>query len=137
MSHYIQFSDITDNVIKGFGDTGLLQPYDYYTEADNEINDLAVQNGIMPTQISTPLHYKLKRYGVVHLCMRVAQDNMGVNNVEMSPDMDKYTLKFAQYRKELADLRTQIRANMFVVERPEQEDFSQRATNSVVQLFNL
>lgn len=96
-------ADITDGVISQFTLTS------YLTEADNELYDLAESFGVYDTDdIETdPLHYKVKRYLVAFVCMRVAQDKSGVNNTE-TPDIEKYRIKYLDYKREVDKLRSQI-----------------------------
>lgn len=102
---YIKVSDIKANLATGF------QLQDYILESDEEINDLAQQLGVQTTEIKTdPLHYKVKRYGVVFILMRLCQDKMGTNDVAMLED--KYLVQYDIYRKELAGLKDEINREM-------------------------
>lgn len=102
MSDYISRTDITDNIASDFDLTA------YITESTNEINDLAQRNGVSVDDIETdPLHYKVKRYAVCFALMRLCQDKMGTNNVDISA-LEKYTIKYDMYMKELKLLREQI-----------------------------
>lgn len=106
---YIATSDIKSNLATGF------QLQDYITECDSEINDLAEQVGIRDSSIivTTPLHYKIKRYGIVFILMRLCLDKMGSNNVEIDTQ-EKYVLQFSIYKKELDELKNQITMEMFL-----------------------
>lgn len=114
---YLKEADITDTVLSKHTLTG------YITESDSELDDVAETLGVRdPTDIETsPLHYKIKRYLICFVCMRVAQDKMGVNNVDL-PEIEKYTIKYNVYRKELAKLRTQITAPMLTGDVDEMRD---------------
>lgn len=105
---YLQSEDITANVATGFD----LEPY--LIEADGEINDQAEKLGVRTTSdIETnPLHYKIKRYGVAYVLLRVTQDKIGTNNPEIS-DQDKYLSLYEVYRRELESLRPQLSYEMF------------------------
>jgi len=107
MSNYIQVDDIKSNIVQGFE----LQPYLY--ETDEEVRDAAERLGVIdPDDIHIPLHYKIKRYAVVYTLMRLCQDKMGTNNVEM-PEMEKYAVQYGMYNKELEQLRGQLSIEMF------------------------
>lgn len=103
---YIQVSDIKANIAQGFA----LQ--DYILECDEEINDLAETMGVGSSSIETsPLHYKIKRYGVTFILCRLCQDKMGSNDVTM--ETEKYLLQYGIYKKELAALKGEISQEMF------------------------
>ena len=118
MSTYITASDISDTIASGFN---LSSPYDYLTETDNEVNDLAEQLGVSTDSISTPLHYKIKRYAIVFCVMRLCQDKMGKNNPDL-PEIEKYKIKYDQYAKELTQLRQEITYEMYTGEVDEIRD---------------
>lgn len=121
MSTYIQVDDIKSNIVQGFE----LQPY--LDETDEEVRDAAERLGVRdPDDISLPLHYKIKRYAVVYTLMRLCQDKMGTNNVEM-PEMEKYAVQYGMYNKELEQLRGQMSYEMFTGEINEIRD---RAINT-------
>ena len=102
---YIEASDIKSNLSSGFDLT------EYLTEADNEINDLAEKLGVRDTdEISTPIHYKLKRYAVVFVLMRLAQDKIGTNQPDTA--IEKYKDLYMMYKDELKDLYPQITYEM-------------------------
>lgn len=105
---YLNYDDIKATIARGF------QIEEYLEETDNEINDLAEELGVRDTDnIETdPLHYKIKRYGVVFCLMRLCQDKMGTNNVEL-PELEKYTVLYNMYSKELNKLRSEISVEMF------------------------
>lgn len=105
---YISTSDVTANVAIGFD----LEPY--LLEADGEINDLAEKVGIRDTTDieANPLHYKIKRFGIAYILMRLCQDKSGTNNVEQI-DLEKYLTLYNVYRKEVEALRPQISIEMF------------------------
>lgn len=103
---YISTGDIKSNLAQGFA----LQ--DYILEADAEIEDLAETLGVRDTSsIASPLHNKVKRYGVVFILMRLCQDKMGANNPEIDV-MEKYLIQYNMYKKELAALRSEITYEM-------------------------
>lgn len=105
---YISTGDIKSNLAQGFA----LQ--DYILEADAEIEDLAEALGVRDTaSIVTPLHNKVKRYGVVFILMRLCQDKMGSNDPTIDV-MEKYLVQYNMYRKELAALRSEITYEMIV-----------------------
>lgn len=121
MSTYISVDDIKSNIIQGFE----IQPYLY--ETDEEILDAAERVGVYDADdIALPLHYKIKRYAVVYTLMRLCQDKMGTNHVEM-PEMEKYAVQYGMYNKELEQLRGQLSIEMFTGEINEIRD---RAINT-------
>lgn len=108
-SVYFVYTDITDKVISQHitaNDSA------YLLEADQEIIDLAERRGVDDAVITSTLHFKLKRYGIYYVCMRVCEDNAGLNNTE-SPIDDKYFLKLDHYKKKLDNLIPQISSSMF------------------------
>ena len=104
---YITVNDIKSNIVQGF------EIQDYIDETDEEVRDAAERLGVRDADdISLPLHYKIKRYAVVYTLMRLCQDKMGTNNVEM-PEMEKYAVQYGMYNKELEQLRGQMSLEMF------------------------
>jgi hypothetical protein len=106
-SKYITYEDIKAKVAEGFDLT------DYLEESDSEVEDLAEKLGVRnPDDIETdPLHYKIKRYAVVFVLMRLCQDKIGSNSVEIA-DLEKYTVLYNMYSKELQTLRSEISIEM-------------------------
>ena len=107
MSTYLEYDDIKANIAVGFE----LEPY--LDEADSEVIDLAETLGVRNTDDieNNPLHYKIKRYAVAFVLMRLCQDKIGTNNVEL-PDLEKYTVLYNMYAKELARLKGEISVEM-------------------------
>jgi hypothetical protein len=114
---YIAAGDVTDKVLNQFDLSS------YITESDSELDDLAEELGVRDaTDIEdSPLHYKAKRFLIAFVCMRVAQDNMGVNNVEV-PEVEKYVIKYNVYRKEYSKLKGEITAPMLTGDVDEMRD---------------
>lgn len=107
MMSYISVSDIKANIAQGFS----LQ--DYIIEADQEINDLAEQLGVRdPDDIADPLHYKVKRYGIVYILMRLSQDKIGALDLGDMAGLEKYTVSYQMYKKELGSLKEGINFEM-------------------------
>lgn len=103
---YITAEDIKSNLISGFDIS------DYLEEADYEINDVAEKLGIRnPALISIPLHYKIKRYGIVFVLKRLSQDKLGTNSTDVS--LEKYQRSFEIYSDELKQLYPQLTYEMF------------------------
>jgi len=103
---YINISDIKANVAQGFA----LQ--DYILEADEEIDDLAETLGVRDIDdIQIPLHYKIKRYGIVFILMRLCQDKLGANDTGIDAT-EKYAIQYGMYKKELAGLKDEINIEM-------------------------
>ena len=107
MSTYLEYDDIKATVASGF------ELEQYLDEADNEVNDVAESLGVRNTDDieNDPLHYKIKRYAVVFVLMRLTQDKIGSNNIEL-PDLEKYTVLYNMYFKELQRLRGEISVEM-------------------------
>lgn len=110
---YILRADITDNIVKIFIEKDADSLDGYITEADGYLNDIAQQLGVATSEIAvnaggqvTP--FIVKRFCVCYVCMRVCQDKASTNNVETSPELDKYYVKYELYRKELVDLRKEL-----------------------------
>jgi hypothetical protein len=108
---YINADDVSANIAVNFE----LEPY--IEEADGEIDDLAEKLGVRDsTSIKTdPLHYKIKRYAIVYVLMRLCQDKAGTNNVDL-PEVEKYLVLYKMYQKELEQLRSQISVEMMTGE---------------------
>lgn len=104
---YITTADIKANIAQGFS----LQ--DYILEADEEIKDLAEQLGVRNTaDIADPLHYKVKRYGIVYILMRLSQDKIGALDLGDMAGLEKYTVSYQMYKKELESLKEGINFEM-------------------------
>jgi hypothetical protein len=104
---YITAADIKSNLAQGFN------LIDYLSEADSEITDLAERLGVRDSDkiYITPLHYKIKRYGIVFVLMRLAQDKIGSNSPDVA--LEKYRDLYEMYRRELKELVPQITYEMF------------------------
>ncbi len=102
---YITAADIKSNLVNGFDIT------EYLNEVDQEINDVAQRLGVDQDDIATPLHYKIKRYGIVFIQMRLAQDKIGTNQPDTA--IEKYKDLYALYKSEQKDLYPQLTYEMF------------------------
>lgn len=109
---YIQDSDVTDKVVNVFDLT------DCIVESDLAVNDIAARRGVLDADdISVDgsgyvTSYKLKRYAIVFVCMRVCQDKMGLNNNDLPVEIEKYAVKYKMYKEELDGIDGQITAEM-------------------------
>ena len=112
---YIVRSDIKDTILGNFN----IQ--DYLEEVDAEVNDLADKLGVDSTLIVSPIHYKIKRYAICYALMRLCQDKLGSNSVEVA-DQERYVVKYDIYKKELQELRGDITYEMFTGEILERKD---------------
>lgn len=102
---YLDATDIRSNLVNGFDIT------DYLVEAENEVNDVAQRLGVRDTtSIVQPLHYKIKRYAIVFVLMRLAQDKIGTNQPDIQ--LEKYRDLYAMYKEELKELYSQITYEM-------------------------
>jgi hypothetical protein len=111
--HYITHDDITDNVVKLFITKDDDSLDGYFAEADDKLNDLAQMIGVQTESIDVDAEGQIvpflcKRFLIAYLCMRVCQDKASTNNVETSPDLDKYYIKYNLYKNELAELQKEI-----------------------------
>ena len=103
---YISTSDITNKLCDGFE----LEPY--IQESDQALEDLAQTLGADAADIdTTPLHFKLRRYAIVYVIMRLCQDKAGGASVEI-PEANKYLIGYEMHRKELDALTKQINYEM-------------------------
>jgi hypothetical protein len=103
---YITANDIKSNLVRSFDIS------DYLEEAENEINDVAQRLGIYDTDdISTPIHYKIKRYGIVYVLMRLAQDKIGTCDDDVT--LERYQVSYDMYKAEMKDLYPQLTYQMF------------------------
>jgi hypothetical protein len=112
-AHYITKESIVDNIVKAFltANTNALDAY--FTEADDYLEDFAQTLGVYADDIDTDVGgqataFLVRRFCLVFLCMRVCQDKAGTNNIDSSPDMDKYYVKYNMYLKELSEVTKQI-----------------------------
>jgi hypothetical protein len=104
LENYIVLTDITHVHIKQFPDEEI-QPY--VDEANDQLEDLALQLGVDPTEIATPVPIVIKRYLSNYVVMRVAQDSMGSNGVEISAE-DMYVVMAEGFKTICESLRKQI-----------------------------
>lgn len=102
---YITAEDIKSNFANGFDIT------EYLNETEQEINDVAQRLGVDQEDISTPLHYKIKRYAIAYTLMRIAQDKIGTNQPDTA--IEKYKDLYALYKSEQSDLFPQLTYEMF------------------------
>jgi len=102
---YITADMLTANVSDKF-DVG-----PYLDEANSEIEDLAQRLGVGdPTDISSPLHHKVKRYGICYALLRLSQDKIGTNTPDIA--IEKYTRLYEVYQGEIDRLNKQITKQM-------------------------
>ena len=117
MSNFISSSDVTDQVVTQFTLT------DYITESTYQLNDIAEKRGVDSDDIDTDSpHWKIKRYAVCYVCMRVCQDMMGVNNVELPAELEKYAVKYKVYKTECEEIEPTLTSAMFIDDVDEIED---------------
>jgi len=108
LSDYISDSDITDVVVNQFTLT------DYITESTYQLNDIAEKRGVDSDDIDMDdPHWKLKRYAVAYVCMRVCQDKMGVNNSELPAELEKYAVKYKLYKELCDEIEPNLTSSMF------------------------
>lgn len=102
---YITADMLTANVSEKFDVSG------YVSEANEEIEDLAQRLGVRDTSdISVPLHHKVKRYGICYCLLRLSQDKIGTNTPDVT--LEKYVKLYDLYTQELNDLSKQITKQM-------------------------
>ena len=109
---YIEYSDITDSVVRAFGETTVTP---YITKSDYQVNDVAEQLGITDTdQIETdPVHFKIKEYAIAYVGREVCMDKMGMNNNNLPVEIEKYAVKYKLYREKVLALRKELSLPMF------------------------
>lgn len=112
---YIAFSDITDSVVRDFVQSGAEDSrHDIWMEnTDLELEQLALERGVVSTSIYEPLNYRIKEYAVAYLCFLVCQDCFGENSVDL-PENEVYIKKLEYYAKRCELLKTQITKEMFL-----------------------
>jgi hypothetical protein len=135
--HYINRADITDNVIKIFIDKDADSLDGYFTETDAYLEDVAETIGVSASNISVDvggqvIPFIAKRFCIAYLCMRVCQDKASTNNVESSPDMDKYYVKHNMYYRELIELKKQLTPEVLVAD---VNSIADRASEQTSYLF--
>ncbi len=67
--------------------------------------------GVLVNDISLPLHYKIKRYGIAYLLKRLAQDKIGTNQPDVT--LEKYKDMYELYSTEVKELFPQLTYQMF------------------------
>ena len=120
---YISSDDIKDRIVEGFD----LSPY--LDEANEEMIDLAESKGVYDADdIVDPIPYKVKRYLICFIVMRLCQDCMGKNNIDL-PELEKYKIKYDMYEKERGKILEQITYEMLTGEITEMRE---RTINSAI-----
>ena len=125
--HYIQLTEIKDNVVTEFYNEGLDNLESYFDEMDGEFEDLAYRKNVTNTDdISTNddgilSHYTCRRYCAVFICMRVCQDKFAYNDSDFSEE-DKYWHKYNMYKDELSQLNEKITYEMITGTEAERSD---------------
>jgi hypothetical protein len=125
---YIATSDITDKVLDDIATQA------YVDEGNDAVEDLAEQKGVRDTgdigDGAGVVHNRLKRYAIAWCCMRVAQDHMGSNNVNV-PEFEKYVIKYQVYKKEVATLAMEITHEMVLNDVDETGDRASVQTGTI------
>jgi len=85
---------------------------DYIDEGNEEIEDLAKRLGVEIEEISSPIHYKIKRYAQNYVLSRFAEDLIGTNNTPIG-EGDIYKDMFERSRYLMQDSRPDITPTMF------------------------
>lgn len=130
---YLLWDDITDKVVRAFGEADLAE---YFDETDQEINDLAEQLGVRDSDDvetndnGTIKHYKIKRFGINYFCSRVCFDKS--QGVLTSGEPDKYWTKYEHYLMKVEQLRKEISKSMF---RDQVNEIADRANSRTVSMF--
>lgn len=123
MSKYLEISDVKDNISTGQD----LEPY--LAEADEAIEDLAERLGAEIDDIkTTPLHYKVRRYGIAYALMRFSQDRISAAQIDQPPDGNKYMILYSMYKRELKDLDGNISVEMVTGDVDELRDRANHGT---------
>lgn len=121
-SWMITFNDITDEVIRKFGDSYLTAHPDagknyYDMTAEKYISfvnsfglDVSVINQLNRT--TNPIHYLVLQWLIICLQMLVAQNLIGLNNDEMVND--KWLYKYKMYRDDLKSISSRMSYEVIV-----------------------
>jgi len=105
---YITVADITDRIAEGIDLTS------YIAESDEAVDDMAEELGATASEIETaPLHYKVRRYAILYVLMRMCQDALGVCNLD-NPANNKYLIGYNMYKEQLGQCRKQVSYEMVV-----------------------
>jgi len=127
---YITSADITNKL---FNRAYSLNPTDievYISDANVEIEDLAIRKGVAVADIVTPIHVKIVRYGVQYAISLFAEDRIGFNNSEgQFQGEDVYESLFKRSRYLLQNVKQDINPVMFT---GEPETVANRAVMSQV-----
>lgn len=103
-ANYITISDISHVHLKQFP-ASIIQPY--VDEANDQLEDIALQKGVTISTIATPVAIVIKRYLTNYVVYRFAMDSIGTNNVEVS-DQDMYVVMMEEFNKIAESLKVQI-----------------------------
>jgi len=109
---YITSADITDTVARRFIDATDTRVPEWIERANEQIEMLALKNGVDESYIQTPVHPVVSDYGRSVFCEQCFLENIGVNNIE-SPADEKYRIKYGMYVERIKMLAGQITAQMF------------------------
>jgi hypothetical protein len=138
----ITFSDLTDSVVKKFGDTYLSSTpssdKNYYDmTAEKFINFIGAMNlndasisYLSRTGTNKP-HYLLIQWLITCFQMQVCFDKIGLNDVEMQ--YDKYYMKYKVYRDELNGLSRMLKYETVISGQVQQNQT--RAANTIEVMY--
>lgn len=120
MSTYILIADITDQILIDFGTAPLQAKLDL---SDKAVEDLAERKGLEVNEIETsPVHHQLKRWNKYWVGKELCFDAMFKNNVEIDASLEKYKLKFDEYKLRLQETETEITRKMISGDVVDQRD---------------
>lgn len=111
MGHYLDPSKITDKTIKDFIETGNnLEAY--FDEMDSEMISLALRRNVLAASIDTDDNgyvqvNEIKLYLTYYVAMRISEDNIGRNRVEI-PENDIYQIKYDHYHSKVKEYEKKI-----------------------------
>lgn len=137
----LNFSDLTDELIRKRGDTYLMSHPDtannYYTLVENKFisfaNSMNIASAVLDNLsrvvgASNPPHYLVIQWQIACLQMLVCQNNTGLNDVRNGIQDDVYAWKYKQYRDELISVQSQIRYETIVTGNIQQNQTRQGGT---------
>jgi len=120
MSTYILIADITDQILLDFPGTILQDKLDL---SDKAVEDLAERKGLETSEIElSPVHHQLKRWNKYWVGKELCWDVMFKNNVEIDASLEKYKLKYDEYRKRLEETESALTREMISGDVVDQRD---------------
>jgi hypothetical protein len=111
---YIATTDLTDSLARDFVNGSDTRIDKWMENTDLEVECIALQLGVQPASIYTPVNYKIKEYAVCYFYFLLFQNCYAENDVEIS-DNEAYYKKLEWYQKRCAELKGDLTAALFTM----------------------